>query len=321
MDITNYIRAYDKIREASNILLATHSRPDPDALASLCALAELLEISNKKFFAYCLDLPPKYTYFLPQIEKISNDKSQFNFDDFDLIIALDCGSLSRTNLETEIKNRKKTQFVIEFDHHPKMEIYSDLAIKDEKKSSTTEVLFHFFKFNKIKISKNIATCLLTGLLGDTGNFLYSSASNQTMQIAAEMLKHGARMTQINKSIMRNKSLTGMKIWGQALNNLEINPKYNLAFSVLTYEDVKRKDFTEDEFEGIAGFLSNLYGINALLFLQEEEPSIIRGSFRSVNDNIDIAKLAAFLGGGGHPKAAGFKIEGRIVKTDKSWKIE
>jgi bifunctional oligoribonuclease and PAP phosphatase NrnA len=320
MDNSNYIKAYNKITEACNILLVTHDRPDADALSSMCTLMELLRIMRKNFTGYCLDQPPYQFNFLPQVEKITSNKNSYQFDDFDLIIALDCGALNRTNLSDEIKTRTKEQFVIEFDHHPKTEDYSDLEIRDFKKSSTTEVLYYLFKTNQIKINKNIATCILTGVLGDTGNFLYPSTSNQTMQIASEMLSFGAQLINAHKSTIKNKSLAGMKLWGLAMSNLEINKKYNFAFSVLTREDLISGEATDEEMEGIAGFLSNLYGVNGLMLLREEDNGLVRGSLRTSDSKVDISILARLLGGGGHRAASGFKINGRIKKTETGYEI-
>jgi phosphoesterase RecJ-like protein len=320
MNSGEYIKAYNKIKSANNVLLVTHDRPDADALSSMCSLMELLHIMDKKYTGYCLDQPPYQFNFLPQIEKITSNKESFGFNDFDLIIALDCGALSRTNLAKEINTRAEEQYVIEFDHHPKTENYSDLEIRDAKKSSTTEVLYYLFKMNLVKINKNIATCILTGVLGDTGNFLYPSTSNQTMQIASEMLAYGARLLNAHQGTLHNKSLAGMKLWGKALNNLEINKKYNFAFSLLTNADLKTGEVTDEELEGISGFLSNLYGVNGLMLLREENDGIIRGSLRTSNPKIDISTLAKLLGGGGHRAASGFKLNGQIKKTESGYEI-
>ncbi len=312
-------QAFFAIKKAKNILLVTHNRPDGDALSSIGAMAELLTQMDKKFFAYCLDLPPHQFNFLPHIEKISNKRSEFNFKDYDLIIALDCGSLSRTNLAKEIKEREHTQLFIEFDHHPKVDDYTDIEIRDPESSSTTDVLYWFFKSNKLKINKNIANCILTGILTDTANFLYPSATATTIKIASKMLLHGARFSKIMKNTWRNKSLSALKLWGIAMNRLEINKKYNFAFSLLTREEIEKSNANEEELEGIAGFLSNLHGVNGLVFLREEK-GIIKGSLRTAHPKINVSKLARELGGGGHAKASGFTIKGSLLQTDKGWRI-
>ncbi len=309
-----------RIKEAKNILLVTHDAPDGDALSSVCAMIELLEFLNKKYFAYCYDAPSYQFDFLPHIEKISNNKKQFNFDDFDLIIALDCGSLSRTKLTDEINNKNKNQFIIEFDHHPKLDDYANLELKDPQAAATTEILYHFLKANKIKINKNIADCILTGILTDTANFLYPSTSQQTVEIASEMLAKGANLPQIMENTRRNKSLASMKIWGKAMSRLQINQKYNFAFTVLALKDIADSQVTEEELEGIANFLGNLHNVKGILLLKEQPNNIVKGSLRTSDANINVARLAQALGGGGHAKSSGFKIQGQLERTGDGWRV-
>ena len=318
--INHYIKALHKIFKADNILLVTHNRPDGDALASIGVMSELLSNMNKKFIAYCQDPAPRHYHFLPHVEKIITDKDKMNFSQFDLIIALDCGSLSRTGLSDEISKRGKNQFVIEFDHHPKVDDYSDLEIRYPQDSSTAEILYYFLKANNIKFNKNFANCVLTGILTDTGNFLYPSTTDETIKIASRMLLQGARFPVIMEHTWRNKSIGGMKIWGLAMDNLKINKKYNFAFTALKQEDILKHNVNDEELEGVSGFLSNLSGVNALLFLREEKNNKLKGSLRTSHPDIDISSLAAKLGGGGHPKASGFVVDGRLEETKSGWRV-
>ncbi len=326
-----FIRAYRKIQAAENILLLTHERPDGDALASLCALADLAESLNKKYTAFCADQPSENFFFLPRVEKIISAKSEIKPLDFDLIMVLDCGSLSRTGLKTEInqafiynQETKQKPFIIEFDHHPKTDDYADLEIRFPEAAATAEILYYFFKANNIRLTKNIANCLLTGILTDTANFLYPSASGQTASIAAEMLLDGARFPKIMEKTIYNKSLSAMKLWGATLDNLEINEKYGLAFSVLSREEIKRYDDNEDVWDTIANFLGNLRGVKGVMLLREEINAAggkqLKGSLRSSHPRADISRLAAVLGGGGHPKAAGFVVKGELQKTASGWEV-
>ncbi len=325
--IEKFKQAFVKIKEAKKILLITHVRPDGDALASLCSFADLMISLDKKYVAYCQDKPTASFMFLPHIENIISNKDIIvdNFSDFDLIITLDCANSNRTGLAEEIKKRNSNQFVIEFDHHPENEDFSDLAIRNDKAVATAEIIYYFLKANNIKINKNIANCLLSGILEDSGNFLYPGISDKTVNIASEMLTLGAQLPQILKNTLQNKSLSAMKLWGVVLNNLKINKKYNLAFSTLTLDEISLFDNDENTFDSISGFLSNLYGVKGVMFLREEKNSLtgvrqIKGSLRSSHSTLDISKLANRLGGGGHPKASGFILPGQLEKVNNSWKI-
>ncbi|MCG2691085.1 bifunctional oligoribonuclease/PAP phosphatase NrnA [Candidatus Parcubacteria bacterium] len=314
-----YHQIYNQIKISKNILLVTHDAPDGDALASACLMIELMESLAKPHIAYCYDEPPRQFNFLPHIEKIISDKN-FNFAEFDLIIALDCGGINRTKLADEISGRAKNQSVIDIDHHPKLDDYADLELRDPRAAATTEVLYNFLKANRIKINKNIANCVLTGILTDTANFLYPSTSQQTVEIASEMLVKGAKMPQIMENTWRNKSLNSMKLWGKAMSRLKINSEYNFASSILTLEEIAESGADEEELEGIAGFISNLDNVKGIIFLREQPNGVVKGSLRTSRRDIDVSLLARQLNGGGHAKASGFKIEGRLEETRSGWKI-
>jgi len=313
-------QTYQKILAAKNTLLTIHGRPDGDAISSLCALIELLDVNQKKFLAYSQDAIPRPYYYLPHTEKIISEKNKINFSDFDLIIALDCGSLSRTGLATEITDRNTGQFIIEFDHHPPIDDYADVANRYPECASTTEVIYYFLKTNSVVINKNYANCILTGLLTDTGNFLFPITSDRAISIASEMLIYGAKFPQIIESTQRNKSIGAMRLWGHTLSNLIINKKYNIAIAVVTQSEIEKNNVGDEELENLSNFISNLHDVKAILVLQELSSNEIKGSLRSTQSNLDVSKLARTLGGGGHTKAAGFKINGQLVKNGNGWKI-
>ncbi|MBI2459518.1 MAG: bifunctional oligoribonuclease/PAP phosphatase NrnA [Parcubacteria group bacterium] len=316
MDTQLLQKAYTLIESAENILIAIHEQPDGDALASACLMAEILSRLNKKYELYCSSRITQPDSFLPHLEEFKNYQENFNFD---LIIILDCGSVERTKLVKEILNRRPDQRVLEIDHHPKIKDYADLEIRDPAAAATAEILYYFLKANKIKINKNLANCVLAGILTDTGNFLYPSTSPATVNIASEMLASGAKLPQIMENTWRNKSIASMKTWGKALARLKINRQYDFGFTVLKSEDVPA-EITEEELEGLAGFLSNLNEVNGILLLRQMPDGRIRGSLRTARPNIDVSKLARSLGGGGHTKAAGFTVEGKLEKTENGWKI-
>jgi bifunctional oligoribonuclease and PAP phosphatase NrnA len=316
-----FIAAFEKIKMAENILLVTHERPDGDALSSLCALAVFFDQLEKKQTLFCADAPQEFFSYLPNIGKLVSIKPD-NFSAFDLIIVVDCGSLGRTKLAPEISGRNRNQFVIEFDHHPKNDDYADLEIRAPL-SSAAELLYYFFHYNDLPFSKEIANCLLTGILTDTGNLLFGAVTPDTIKISSTMLLHGATFPKITRRTLQNKSLAAMKAWGKILDNLKLNEKFNIAYSVLTLAEIEnlKKNFgNENLLDAATDILNNIEGVRAVVFLREEARGQIRGSLRTKDAKVDVAKLASFLGGGGHPKAAAFRLPGHIVKTETGWKI-
>jgi len=316
MDTSLFIKAYTLIKSSQNILIVTHDQPDGDAIASACLMAEVLKLAGKTYRLFCHDKINYPDGFLPHLDEF---KDYYDTFDFDLIIALDCGTVERTKLDKEILSRKDSQKVLEIDHHPKIKDYADLEIRDAAAAATAEILYHFLKANNLKITKDLAGCVLTGIMTDTGNFIYPSTSVETINIASEMLARGAKLPQIMENTWRNKSISSMKTWGKAMSNLQINQPYNFAFTVLRREDVP-PDVTEEELEGMAGFLSNLKEVNGLLLLRELNDGTVKGSLRTSKPNLNISRLARALGGGGHAKAAGFTVAGKLEKTETGWKI-
>lgn len=328
---TLYKKAWQEIQQAQNILIVGHISPDSDAISSVGALIELMKRVGKKYSAYCQDKHSDAYSFLPHEEEILANKD-FSLKEFDLLIAVDCGSKNRTFLNKEIDELKNISnnsfFIIEFDHHPKVDDYADIEIRNPQASSTTEVLYNFFKINKIDFNKNIATSILSGILSDTANFLYSSTGKETIAISSEMLSYGAKFPKIVNKIWNNRSIQSIRLWSLALNNLQINYKYKIAFTILEYHkiaEVLKNDeyFDSDVFGEIAGFLSNMADVKAVMLLREQEKGLIKGNFRAsaYSDGIDLSKLAQIFGGGGHAKAAGFALEGEIEKNNSSWLIK
>jgi len=318
--------ARKKIDEAKKVLLVTHERPDGDAFACLCAMIDFLITDKVNYQAYVKAENLGNYSFLPHSEKIIFAKEKINFFDFDLILVFDCGSASRTNLVSEIENKKTNQYIIEFDHHPRLKGYSDLEIRNSEAVSTTEILYHFFKNNKIRISKNVANCLLAGILDDTDNFFHQITSGEVINIASEMLVKGAQFSIISRYKWQNKTIPMMKIWGVALNNLRVNKKYNFAYSILPRVEIEGFASDEDMFSGISNFLCSLTGVYGVMLIREEIDSTtgcrqIKGSLRGIHPRSDISGLAKVLGGGGHPKAAGFVIKGSLEKNKHGWRIK
>lgn len=317
-----YYTTLEIIKNSSRVLVLTHRDPDGDAVASTCAVSLLLDRLKKSYQLFAPTPPSTNFLFLTNMEKITSDPDDIDFYGYDLIIILDCGSITRTDMAYYIENKQPHQTILEFDHHPREERkYSDLEIRLTQAAATSEVLYYFFYKNGIKINKNLAECILTGILTDTANFMHSSATKNTIDIASHMMNKGAPFTKITKHVWQNKSLNSVKLWSRVLNNLKINPKYNIAFTVLTKKDLDKFRENEDDITAIANNLNNLKGVKAVIFLRQEKENMIKGSLRAVHPDVNVAKLANFLGGGGHVKAAGFSLEGKIKKTRNGWKIK
>lgn len=325
--------AYQKIKASKNILIIGHTDPDADALSSLGVMIEFCKTAAIDFFAYTEKKPyDAYTY-IPNEELISG-VSPDDLKSYEVIIIIDCGSINRTGLEDRLRRLIKARdegtllanpYIIEFDHHNQAENFADLEIRYPDCASTTELLYYFFKVNNLEVNKNIANCILIGLLADTGHFLHTNSSSEAMLVASQMLLRGASLPKITAYTTQNKSIVTLKVWGRVLENLKFNVETGLASSALKTEEInllltpEEKEKRADLFSDIVSFLSSLSGVSVALLLREEGNKV-KGSLRTVSDRIDVSNLAKNWGGGGHKKAAGFIVEGKIAPTENGWKV-
>lgn len=327
--------AYRKILLAKRILLIGHLSPDADTLSSISAIIELIKDKGKYFYAFSQGKKDGDFSFMPN-EALIKSVEPDSLDFFDLIITLDCGSLSRTGIEVLIKEaikfrgKEKKPFFIEIDHHEKTESLFDLEIRYSDKASTSLIIYDLLKANNLEITKNISNCILSGLISDTGCFMYSNSSPKAISVASEMLSRGASFNKILKATTKNSNLLSLKLWGKAIENLHFNPQTGLASSGLKEEEIlelknKFKENSEnlvisDLFGLIVSFICSLKGVKIALLLREEG-GIIKASLRTNENNINVAQIAAKFGGGGHQKAAGFSMKGELIKTSNGWKVK
>ena len=316
---STYDEIIQALKKARRVLAVTHINPDGDALGSLCFFCELVKQFGIECVKYCAGPLPQSLEFLPGFSEIITDKSGLSVVDFDLIVSLDCATVARTNLETEIFNRSTEQTFIEIDHHEATKKVADLEVREPRAASTTEILFHIAASSDIKITPPMATCLLTGIVTDTASFIHPTTSRQTMTAAANMLGAGANISRIGDQTSRKK-MTDLKLWGIALSRLKKNPRYDMVYTVLTAEDLQACQADADSLEGIAGFLSGLEDASAIMILYDFGQGLIRGSFRSTKTSVDVARLARLFGGGGHKQAAGFSVPGKLVFLNNQWRV-
>ncbi|MFC1613003.1 bifunctional oligoribonuclease/PAP phosphatase NrnA [Patescibacteria group bacterium] len=311
-------QVFNDIQKADNILLITHKNPDGDAYGSLCAMLAVLANMGKKCTAFATNTPAKDFLFLPFIDKII---SNYNvLDQYDLIIALDTADERYSNIGEEIKFFKNK--IINIDHHFTNTRFGYLNIVNPESSSTAEILYNIFCAEGIKIDKSIATCLLTGILTDTDNFSNAATSVSSLQAASDLMLNGGKIQQIVKHSYYNKSFDRVKLWGTVFERIITNKKYNIAVAIIIQEDFKNIDENNQELtSGVANFLSNIFETSAILVLEESKDGMIKGSLRTTVEDVDVSKLAKLLGGGGHKKAAGFTVKGKIEKEGGRWFIK
>ncbi len=191
---------------------------------------------------------------------------------------------------------------------------------DQSAASTTEILHELFHFAQFDIDPDTATALLTGIVFDTYNFTNPNTSPATLQIASDLVSHGARFSYVRNSMLNNRKLETIKSWGKILERLRKHPHLKIITTVLDVQDLENEHTESDIAEGVANFLNNVEGNYAVMILQQIDAKTIKGSLRTNSDLIDVSALAKLLGGGGHRKAAGFRLPGVLQPTETGWKV-
>ena len=313
-------KVISKILRSEKVLLTVHESPDGDTLASASVVYQVLKRLGKEVAIVCKDPVPKPFLFLPEMDKIQNDML---FGDYELILVIDCGDSRRTGFDRRLKDFvRNKKSLINIDHHPKNDLHkiANINYVDQTASSTAEIIWELVERMQVDIDKNIATALFAGLYTDTGGFKHSNTTPKTLQIAAELMHHGARIKLITQNVSLNKTIPALKLWGVVLSRLSKHKELKIVSSVVTRKDLITCGATDDDIAGVVNLMNTIPDSKAAVLFYETEDDKIRASARTEDDHVDVARLAAVFGGGGHKKAAGFTIDGKIEITQDGWKI-
>lgn len=297
------------IQAAQSILLIPHQKPDGDALGSSTAFAEWLSTLGKKYSFYCATDYPKNFSYIPHVTEISSDLSLWEEGKFDTIVVFDSGDPRYAGIALLLEQLTVKPRIINIDHHPTNEKYGEVNLVQSQFSSTCEIIFQFFTVNNIAINNNMATSLLTGLITDTDHFTNSATSSSALGAASFLMGKSGKHRHIKETIYNGTSLEAFKLWGQVFDRLQKNDDLDIVYTFVTQDDLKQFSLSETDAEGMSNFLNAISEGKAGLILKEVEENKWKGSFRTTRDDVDVARIAKALGGGGHKKAAGFTVTG------------
>lgn len=300
--------------KAAEVLLLSHESTDGDDLGALLALEEALAKKGKKIYAVAAGGVPQNLVFLPGALNVGESLPE-NIPS--LIILLGCGSPERHGFaELDLEKRQ----VINIDHHHDNKMFGTLNLVEPDAAATSEVVYWFIKFLNLPMSKASATNLLAGIFADTGGFRHASTTAGILEIAAELMRKGARIDRISSHTFRNLELTKLKAWARALENARFDPAQKMVYSIVTEEELAEIGAQAEHLEGVAEILNTIPEANFSLLLKQRGDEI-KGSLRSETyKGVDVSAIARSFGGGGHKLAAGFKLKGKIEKTENGWKI-
>lgn len=246
----------------------------------------------------------------PKQGQYSGDQVSFSDGQpkYDLVITVDAADPTQTGA---IYDAHPTLFretsLINIDHHATNSYFGTVNLVDLTATSTGEILVGLLEALGVEIDADVATCLLTGIISDTGSFQHSNTTPKSLTVAAQMVGFGARQQDIIKQLFKTKDYTTLKLWGQVLSNLEHDPTHHLVWATATYRDIEAAGATSESFTGLIDeLMTSVPGADIVMLITERTPRTIFGSIRTAR-GVSATEIAELLGGGGHPGAAGFKL--------------
>ena len=306
------------ITDNYSFIITTHRGPDGDAMGSSMAMYNLLVNLKKDVNVIIPNSFPNFLSWLPNIKNVINHEENNSdttniFSEVDVIIMLDFNDLSRIqNIERYVTNSNAKKILIDHHQDPDLSI-CDLSFCDTTYSSTCELLYMILNQAKFNLTKNIADCLYTGILTDTGSFKFSCTTKNTHISVGDLISKGVNATEINNLIYNNYSHDRIKLLGHCLiNKLKI---YNNSSAIisLSEDELKKFNFKKGDTEGIINYALSIKEVIFAVFIVEKD-NIVKLSFRSLG-NINVQEISKrYFGGGGHFNAAGAKSDLSLDKT-------
>lgn len=300
----------DILKDVKSVGITGHIRPDGDCTGSVLALYNyILENMPEIDVDLYLEQPGSEFYYLKNIDKIKNTPEDKKYDVF---FVLDCSSLDR--IEPFISCFNNASKTVCIDHHVSNTGFTDLSKIEPQASSACEVLYGTMDTDKI--SRNVAECIYTGIIHDTGVFKYSCTSKKTMEIAGEMMEKGIDYSDIIDNTFYKKTYVQNQILGRALLESVLFYDGKCIFTTVTMDEMEFYGVTGRELGGIVEQLRLTDGVEVAIFLYQTGEEEYKVSLRS-KKKIDVAAIATQFGGGGHVRAAGYTAKGSVYQIINS----
>ncbi len=299
------------IQGKNNFLITTHVNPDGDSIASVLAFGSLLNHFDKNYIILVDDVIPKKFSFLPDVHRVIRYDPQKLDHPINHVVVLDSSDLGRIGTIQDIILPEMT--IINIDHHPSNHQYGQLNLVDQEESSTAEIVYSIYSLLNIPITAEIATFFYTGILCDTGRFLFPNTTYRSLKICAEMVHRGARPGFIAEQLYCKTSPETIRALSSALSTIEFH--FNGFVSCIYLAHGLFASYEKIDTEGFVDYLLAIDGTEVEFFMIEFEPNMHRVSFRSKN-HVDVNKVAKKFGGGGHARASGCIIQGTTTEVKK-----
>jgi phosphoesterase RecJ-like protein len=291
----------NQIGRRQKFVLTSHARPDGDAVGSVLACGQILRSMGKQADVFLSDGVPYIYKPLPFAETVVVAPTVP--PEYEAAIILECDSVQRTRLDG-----LENHYLINIDHHSTARPFANVNWIDPSACATAEMIFRLAREAGVRISSEIATCLYTAVLTDTGSFCFNGTNERTFALAQELVRAGADPSAIAQNVYFSNPTSKMRLLGSALSNLHQDGE--LAWMYISRDHMDRAEATDEDSEGLVNYALAIEGVEVALFFREQSDGRFRVSLRS-KGAINVASVAERFGGGGHECASGCSIEGPL----------
>lgn len=299
-----------EIKKAESFVILAHENPDGDAIGSSLGMASVLKDMGKENIDVLFKEYPEVFKTLPNVDLIKKEATR---NSYDMAIVLDCPDIKRVSANY-IKYIENSKVVVQFDHHLRNSMFGDFNVVNPVAPACAQILVSSFEYMNIEITKEIATCLIAGIITDTGGFRFVSTTTETFEFAAWALSKGVNVSKVYKDSMMTKTKSQFEAEKLAVDRLEFFADDKITFTYITKEDEKALGIKPGELDGIAGVGTTIKDVEVAIFAHERDNGF-KLSFRS--NRIDVADICMLFGGGGHKLASGCTIDATLEEVKKA----
>jgi bifunctional oligoribonuclease and PAP phosphatase NrnA len=295
------------IESKRRFMITSHVRPDGDSTGSSLALYWTLRALGKEADVIMRDPIPVHYRELPGAHEILV-RPEIT-EAYDAAFVIECSDIDRPALPGLEK-----QFVVNIDHHTTTASFGNINWIDATAAAVGEMIYNLCKALGVTVNQQIAECVYTALLTDTGSFHYSNTTERTFKIASELVRRGARPAHIARALYDSQPYSKIKLLGRVLSTLQCDESGRLAWVSMTRDMMIEAEATEDDLDGIVSHPMSIEGVEAVAFFKEMQPGHFRVSLRS-KGTVDVSKVAERFGGGGHKCASGCAFVGKLEAAE------
>jgi phosphoesterase RecJ-like protein len=293
-----------RLDDARKVLIASHVRPDGDAIGSLLGLGLALENAGKSVQMVLADGVSSSFRHLDGADRIKTSIGE----PYDTFITVDCADFMRTGKPFQ----SLSQPDINIDHHITNERFGKLNLIEGQEVATSAILTNYLPLWGFEITKSVAAALLTGIVTDTLGFRTSNVTPEAMRQTATLMETGADMPDLYMRGLIRRSYTAARYWGAGLSKLE--QKDGIVWGTLTIEDRKAAGYSGNDDADLINIISSIDGFKVGMIFVEQPKNRVKISWRALAPGIDVSPIATRFGGGGHAAAAGADVDGTLAEV-------